>query len=144
MKIRNWLTILSFLLLASCSSAQSKPLVIEGAWARPALAGQTSAVYFTIDNPNRAADQLLAASTDVAGQTELHQTIQDNQGVMSMHAQHSFEIPGEDQLVFAPGGRHIMLVDLKQDLKPGDLLDLHLTFEKAGEMTIQATVQEEP
>ena len=130
--------------MTGCTTAPNQPLAIEGAWARPALAGQTSAIYFTIDNPNRTGDQLHTASTDVAGQTELHQSMQDSQGVMSMHPQHAIDIPGEDQIVFTPGGLHVMLVDLKQDLKPGDIFELHLTFEKAGEMTIQVPVQEEP
>lgn len=131
-------------ILAACGTTSYRPVEIKDAWARPALTGQTSAIYLTIDNPNRAADALHGASTDVAGAAELHQSVQDSQGVMSMHPQHGVDVPGEDQVIFAPGGLHIMLVNLNQDLKPGDTIELRLDFEKTGEIVIQVPVKEEP
>ena len=44
-------------------------------------------------------------------------------------------------MVLKPGGYHIMLMDLKQPLKEGDLLKLTLVFEKAGEIEVEATVE---
>jgi periplasmic copper chaperone A len=132
------------LFLSACSTATTEPLVATGAWARPALAGQNSAIYLTLYNPNNQTVSLQAASTDVATQTELHQSQMDDQGVMSMHPQHAIEIPQKGQVELAPGGYHIMLVNLKQDLKPGDYVKLILKFDKSGEMLLQAPVQEAP
>ncbi len=131
-------------LLAACASATPQPLVIEDAWARPALSGQTSAVYFTIKNPNNAPDFLVQASSDVAMQTEVHNTSMDAQGVMKMEHQASVEIKAKDSLAFAPGGLHIMLMNLKQDLKVGDTIEVRLRFENSNEITLQATVRETP
>jgi len=36
----------------------------------------------------------------------------------------------------APGGLHIMLMDLKRPLKEGDSITLTLTFERAGKQTV--------
>jgi copper(I)-binding protein len=40
-----------------------------------------------------------------------------------------------------PGGYHIMLLGLKQDLKPGETLNVGLSFEKAGQMSVEASVK---
>lgn len=130
--------------LSACAQAPAEPLVATGAWARPALAGQNSAIYFTIENPNNFTDKLVAASTAVAEATELHMSQMDDQGVMSMHPQHAIEIPKNGQVALAPGGLHVMLVNLKQDLQVGDLIELNLKFEKSGELLLQTPVQEMP
>jgi len=41
-----------------------------------------------------------------------------------------------------PGSYHIMLIGLKQDLKPGDRIEITLRFEKAGEIKVNAPVRE--
>jgi copper(I)-binding protein len=51
------------------------------------------------------------------------------------------EVPAGADLSFAPGGYHVMLMGLKQELKPGDSFPLMLTFEKAGQVTLQVAVK---
>jgi len=41
----------------------------------------------------------------------------------------------------APGGYHLMLMDLKNPLKQGDKLPLTLEFEKAGKVQVSFDVQ---
>jgi hypothetical protein len=130
--------------LAACTSTPAEPLVVTGAWARPALAGQNSAIYLTIENPNNFADNLVQASSEAAESTELHMSQMDEQGVMSMHPQHAIEVPKNGQVALASGGLHVMLVNLKQDLTPGDLVSLVLQFDKSGEMLLQVPVQDAP
>jgi periplasmic copper chaperone A len=43
--------------------------------------------------------------------------------------------------VLKPGGDHVMLMDVKDPLKEGDLVKLTLTFEKAGDIEVEATVE---
>jgi len=61
--------------------------------------------------------------------------------VASMVKQDYVEVPAGGDLSFAPGGYHVMLMGLKQELKPGDSFPLMLTFEKAGQLTVQVVVQ---
>lgn len=136
--------ILVVISLAACASAPAEPLVVTGAWARPALAGQNSAIYLTIENPNEFADKLLKASSEVAESTELHKSQMDEQGVMSMHPQHAIEVPQNSQVALAPGGLHVMLVNLIQDLTPGNFVSLVLQFDKGGEMLLQVPIQDAP
>jgi periplasmic copper chaperone A len=138
-----FLSIIAFL-TSACAAADVEPLSVSGAWARPAAAGQNSAIYLTISNPNNQVIHLLEASSEAATQTELHQSQMDEQGVMSMHPQHDLAIPRNGQLELSPGGYHIMLVTLKQDLKAGDFVKLVLKFDKSGEMLLQVPIQESP
>ena len=57
---------------AACSSSDSSENVItlRDAWARPGIAGGTSAIYFVLENPGSADDSLQSASSDVAEATE--------------------------------------------------------------------------
>ena len=41
----------------------------------------------------------------------------------------------------APGGYHLMLMDLKGPLKQGDKVPVTLEFEKAGKVTLSLEVQ---
>ena len=40
-----------------------------------------------------------------------------------------------------PGGYHIMLLGLKQALKPGETVKVTLTFQRAGEVSLEAPVE---
>lgn len=130
------------LTFSACSNAPAQPLVVTDDWARPAPAGQNSAIYFQINNPTSSVDSLLSASTTVAQATELHKSQMDSSGVMSMHPQEAVEIPARETVEFKPGGLHVMLINLNQELAPGDTLLLTLKFKEAGEITLEVPVEE--
>lgn len=127
-------------LLSACGSANDNTLQVNDVWARPALADGNSAVFFVIDNKTAQADTLLSASSDVANAVELHMTKMENDN-MQMMPQNDVPVP-EGETKFEPGGLHVMLIGLKQGLKPGDTFSLTLNFAKAGEMPLEVTVRE--
>lgn len=143
---RMWIPLLFGLLagmLAACGGAsQALALNIEDVWARPGSTGGNGAVYFVIDNPTGEADSLLRASGDIAQSVELHESVMKDDGTMSMVPQEQVPVAAGSQVAFKPGGLHVMLVNLQQDLAPGDQFPLTLTFQNAGEIEIQATVRE--
>lgn len=53
------------------------------------------------------------------------------------------EIPAGETVELAPGGYHIMLMELAEPLEEGSKFDLTLTFEKAGEKTVNVEVRTE-
>jgi copper(I)-binding protein len=99
-------------------------------------------VYFVINNRSTSQDHLLSAASDVAAVTQVHQTTIDASGKASMAEQAVLTVPTRSQVDFKPGGLHVMLMDLKKDLKPGDSVPLTLTFEQAGTVKIEAEVRE--
>lgn len=128
-------------LVALLGGCTAKALSVTQAWARPGVAGGNSAVYFVIDAGNQA-DTLLKASSDVAAAVELHQSQMGEDGTMKMAAQENVPIPANTRVTFEPGGLHVMLIGLKDDLNSGDAFQVTLTFEKAGDITLDVPVKE--
>jgi periplasmic copper chaperone A len=128
---------------------------LESAWARrtPPMAQEeqgghggsglnpnNSAVYVTVSNHGGEADALISAMTNMATAVELHETIEKD-GKMVMQPRSQFDIPAGGTLEMKPGSYHIMLLGLKQALKPGDTVKVTLTFRNAGEVSLEAPVK---
>ncbi len=112
-------------------------LKIENAFARPTPGGATVAVgYVTIVNSGSTPDRLVSATSDISAKTQIHEMKMDN-GVMEMHElTDGLPIPASATVALSPGGDHIMFVDLKHPVKPGDVIHTTLTFEKAGKVDV--------
>jgi copper(I)-binding protein len=61
--------------------------------------------------------------------------------MMGMVPVSRIEVPAGGSAELKPGGYHLMLIDLVADLKVGDTIELTLTFEKAGKITVKAEVR---
>lgn len=139
--------LLSLILLLSACAGLPAPAAptgdavrIENPSARPAPAGQNSAAYFTIVNPTGEEDLLLSASSGVAMATEVHETQNDN-GVMRMvHQADGVAVPARSTVDFVPGGKHVMLMNLRQPLTAGQSFTVTLSFAKAGEIEVTVPV----
>lgn len=150
-------------LLAACSSAgtaTSSPggLTVEGAWARTSTGTEhAGAAYLVVKNGGSAADALVGASSPASGMVQVHETyaLPEPTGsampgasagmggtVMGMRPVARIDIPAGGSIELKPGGYHIMLMELKQELKAGDTIELTLTFEKAAPITVKAEVRE--
>jgi hypothetical protein len=64
----------------------------------------------------------------------------DDKGVMKMDAVPTLDLPQGKPVTLKPGGYHIMLMGLKQQLKPGDQFPVTLTFASAPPVTATVTV----
>jgi copper(I)-binding protein len=135
------ITLLILLLTGACGGS-SGVLTVRETWSRPVIAGENGAAYFVIENGTTADDTLLSVNSEIACATEVHMSMSDANGVMSMTLQESVSVPAGEQVDFKPGGLHVMLVDLKKDLNVGDMITLTLNFENAGELTVQVPVKE--
>ena len=95
----------------------------------------------TITNKGTVGDRLVAASSPVAGKVEIHEmTMQD--GVMKMREiAGGLPIDAGKTVSLAPGGYHLMLMELKAPLKQGDKVPVTMTFEKAGKVEATLSVQ---
>lgn len=142
-----------FFLAMSAACDRSKPEIrAESAWARRApMLGDTApsgaasdrgngAVYATVVNAGQTADVLVAGASEAADAVELHESYEMS-GMMMMRPAPKFEIPAGGRLEMKPGGYHLMLLRLKRDLKPGERIKVALTFEKAGQVSVDAEVR---
>ncbi|WP_072572245.1 copper chaperone PCu(A)C [Granulibacter bethesdensis] len=135
--------VLSLLAIGACGlgavSAQAEPPLVSEVWARPSMgAGRPGVAYLTIRGRGEG-DRVVSFSTPVASSAELHRTTMEH-GIMHMDQVSGLDIPASGTVRLAPGGNHIMLMGLKQGLKVGDHFPLTLTFQHAGEQTVDAVV----
>jgi periplasmic copper chaperone A len=136
--MRKFLVVLSTA-LSTAAFADTAGITVDHAWSRAASGGATGAIYLSITDQGQP-DTLTAASTPVAQMTELHETIDDH-GVMKMRSVANLPVTPGKTTTFAPGGYHIMLMGLKQDLAAGSTFPVTLTFAHAGPVTVTVTVQ---
>ncbi|KAA0686107.1 MULTISPECIES: copper chaperone PCu(A)C [Azospirillum] len=115
-------------------------IVVEQAWARAtAPAAKTGAAYLTIRNAGTQPDRIASMAAPVAGHVMAHQTKQEGD-VLRMHEAGPLALPPGGALDMKPGGTHVMLMDLKGGLKPGQEFPLTVTFEKAGAVQVPVKV----
>jgi len=57
-----------------------------------------------------------------------------------LHVEEGFAVPAGETLMLARGGKHVMLMGLTAPLENGATVPLTLTFEKAGDITIDVVV----
>lgn len=126
------------LVLSGCSSGDNEVAVPsstaegvqvqDGRLVLPLVKDGAGAIYLNLVNDSDQPKKIL--SIDVAGvdMTMVHETL-DKGGVSSMQMVENAVVPAHGNMVFAPGGRHIMLMGLKPDLKAGGSALLKVNFE---------------
>jgi hypothetical protein len=122
------LIVLSWTFLGQ-STVAAQSVEVKGAWIRGTVSGQKGTGAFMELTSKRAA-RLMAAASPAAGIVEIHSMKMEG-GVMKMFAVNGVDLPANQAVKLAPGGFHIMMLDLKQTLKAGDRVPLKLTFEMA-------------
>lgn len=143
---------------SATTEAGSNELKVSGVWARQVM--DSGAVYMTITG-GAEADALtkVEVPSDVAGEAQVHQTVMGDMsttemegaddmggsmggsGAMSMQQVQQVDVPAGEIVQLKPGSFHVMLMDVKKDLKAGDTFDVTLTFETAGTKQVIATVK---
>jgi hypothetical protein len=116
-----FMLIILSILLTACGN---KTMQIEDAWARTGSTGSTSSVYLTINNPLEQDDVLLSAKANAAETVELHRSTMSDTGMMMMQQEENIPIPAKTTVKLEPGGLHIMLFKLNQDLIAGNNVTL--------------------
>ena len=117
---------LSLMLFGAMAQAD---VTVKDSWVRGTTPAQkATGAFMEITSSETAA--LLTASSPVAGVVEIH-TMKMEDGVMKMRALPKLDLPAGKAVKLAPGGNHVMLMDLKQQMKKGDVVPITLKIEGA-------------
>ena len=112
---------------------------VENAYTRATVPGQMAAGGFMKIENKGIADQLVSASSPVAGEVQLHEMAMDG-NVMRMRQVKDIALPAGGALELKPGGLHLMFMNIKAPLTAGETVPVKLKFAKAGEVEVKMPV----
>jgi copper(I)-binding protein len=116
------------------------PLGVSDAWIRAMPAGIPSGGYFTLRN-NGAKDVVLTgAATPACGSLMLHKS-ENKGGMSSMHHVDEVGVPAGGNVVFAPGGYHLMCMQATSAITPGANIAVTLSFKDGRTLTVPFQVR---
>jgi len=139
--------IASFVMQAATDELMPEPdITLTNVWARPAVQGGNSAIYFILTNNEEDDLILIGASSDAAEFVEIHETTHEEDehtghDVMHMHELPELVVKGKDSLNFEPGGLHVMLINLHEPMRLNDRVQFTLQFADRQPVTAEAVVQ---
>lgn len=112
---------------ALLSNAALAQVTVKEAWVRATVAQQkATGAFMHLQSVQDA--KLVAAQSPVAGVVEVHEMAMEG-GVMKMRAVPSLALPAGKAVELKPGGYHVMLMDLKAQVKEGDTVPVTLVVE---------------
>ena len=116
--------------VAGSLHAQTQGIDVKNAWVRTAVPGQSATgAFLTITHKEGA--RLVRVTSPVAGVTEIHEMKMEGD-VMKMRAvADGVELPAGKAVELAPGGYHLMLMDLKAALPKDAIVPVTLWFRDA-------------
>lgn len=125
--------------LCACSQPENPTVAIRNAWSPAAPPGATVVAIFG-EIEARQDDVLLRIFTPYAQSAELHSTSEEN-GMMKMRPITRLELKAGTPVTLAPGGMHVMLVNMHESVAAGAQIPVSFQFERSGEVTVMAQVK---
>ncbi|GLY13598.1 hypothetical protein Kisp01_06140 [Kineosporia sp. NBRC 101677] len=112
---------------AAATGADS--LTIEDPWVKTAdtKAGMT-AVFGTLTNDGDADVVVESAKTSASDTTELHEMVMKDGAMVMQEKAGGFSIPAGGEHELAPGGDHLMVLNLTEPIEAGDEVTVRLTL----------------
>lgn len=126
-----------------CSTFAWAQVTVNDPWVRATVAQQkATGAFMQLQSAQDA--KLVSAQSPVAGVVEVHEMAMDG-GVMKMRAVTSLALPAGKAVELKPGGYHVMLMDLKGQVKDGDIVPVTLVVEgkdgKRQTLEVKATAR---
>jgi len=118
--------------------ARAGAIRIDKPWTRATPpAAPTGAGYMSLTNEGREADRLVEITSPIAGRAEIH-TMEIVGDVFRMRWQKDgVELPPGKTVELKPGGVHVMLLELKQPIRPGTKVPVTLVLQRAGKVDVE-------
>lgn len=119
-------------------------IIVNNAWVRATVPGQkVTGLFLRIESAGPATLVGVSVPVDVAGETEIHETLRHGD-MAHMQRVDRVELAAGKPLELKPGGHHVMLIDLRQPLSPGAAVPVTLKFLQGGkprEVPVRAIVR---
>lgn len=136
-------SLIAFALLAggTVQAAEPAKVVASDGWVRVLPGNLPASGYLTLRNDSDRAVSIVSASSPGYADAMIHRSSTDG-GMGRMEMVDSVPLPPNGKVVFAPGGYHVMLMQAKHPVKPGDAVSV--TFTMSDGATVSATLVARP
>ena len=132
-------TLSAAVLAAACGTSAFAQVMVKDPWVRATVPQQmATGAFMQLSAP--AESRLVEVRSSVAGVVEIHEMAMEG-NVMKMRAVPGVELPAGKTVELKPGGYHVMLMDLKKELKAGDTVPLTLVVEGADKKRMNIEVK---
>jgi copper(I)-binding protein len=146
---------------ATVMACSSGGISVQDPRVRITVPSGPAAAYMTLVNSSGTEDALVGASSPAYKTVELHETragasmggesmapmgsespapSMGDGSMVGMYPVSSIPVPANGSQPLQPGGYHVMLMDPITSPAVGEKVELDLTFQHAGKITVQATV----
>lgn len=126
----------SLLMVAACQNAP-QATVTDATVRLPAVKGNPGAAYFTLHGGDQDRT-LVKVASPVAGSAEMHDMKTENGMMRMVPIEGGLPLPKGATVAFQSGGKHVMLFDVKPDLKAGDTITLNFEFADGSKESAEA------
>lgn len=117
---------------------------VAESWVRATVPAQKATGAF-MQLKSDADARLVSVASPVAGVVEIHEMVMDKD-VMKMNPVSGLDLPAGQAVELKPGGYHVMLMDLKAQVKEGDQVPLTLVIQNkdGSRQTLELTAPARP
>lgn len=122
------------------AGTQAAGLEVSNGWIRLLPAGVPAGGYFELRNNAGTPAELIGVSSPAFGRAMLHRTVEDKGRSTMMHVD-KVKVPAGGNVVFRPGGYHVMLMKPMRELHIGDKAPVTLEFASGEKLTAQFEVR---
>jgi copper(I)-binding protein len=127
---------------AAPAAVAAPTVTVTDPWVKTAEPGMT-AVFGTFSTTGTGPVTILSAQTSASPRTELHEVATGADGAMVMRPKaDGFAVEPGAPRVLAPGGDHIMIMDLASPIRPGDQVEVTLTLSDGSTVPFTALAKE--
>lgn len=126
---------------SSSTLDEAASLTVTDPWVKAAESGMTAA-FGTLVNSGDTDVVVVSATSGITATMELHETVESADGSMAMQPkQGGFVVPAGGEHELAPGGDHLMMMNLTQAALPGEVVTVTLTLQDGSTLEVEATVK---
>lgn len=123
-------TLVAAVVFAALAGSAAAETTVKDAWIRGTVPQQKATGMFATVTSSTGG-RLVGASSPVAGVVEVHEMAMQGSTMTMRAVTNGLELPVGKAVELKPGGYHVMLLDLKQPLKAGDMVPVQLVIEGA-------------
>lgn len=132
---------------SSTSSTSAAPTTAGAAvtasdgWVKTAPSGMTAA-FVTLTNPSDVGQVVVSASSPASAVVQIHEMVMQDGQLVMQQKKDGIPVPAHGTVVLEPGGNHLMLMDVTEPIKPGDVVPFTLTFASGATLAFSATAKD--